>query len=76
MGSKYPTLKSSEVVRRLRKHGFTFKSQKGSHAKYVKVEEDMPTLSTIIPMHYEVDKGTLQSILEQAGLSLDEFMSK
>jgi len=31
----------------------------------------MPTVSAIIPMHYEVDKGTLQSILEQVDLSLD-----
>ena len=76
MGSKYPVLKSSEVIKRLKRHGFTFKSQKGSHAKYIKVGDDQSTLSTIVPMHYEVDKGTLQSILEQTGLSLDEFMSK
>jgi predicted RNA binding protein YcfA (HicA-like mRNA interferase family) len=76
MGSKYPVLKSSEVVSKLKRHGFAFKSQKGSHAKYVKAEDNKPTLSAIVPMHYEVDKGTLQSILEQAGLTLDDFMSK
>ena len=76
MGSKYPVLKSSEVVKRLKRHGFTFKSQSGSHAKYVKTEEDAPKFSAIVPMHYEVDKGTLQSILEQANLSLEEFMKK
>ena len=74
MGSKYPVLKSSEVVRQLGKHGLMFKSQKGSHAKYTKVREGMPTLTVIVPMHYEVDKGTLQGILEQAGLTIDEFM--
>ena len=76
MGLKYPVLKSSEVVKKLKRHGFAFKSQKGSHAKYIKAENDKSMLSAIVPMHYEVDKGTLQSILEQAGLSLDEFMSK
>jgi len=76
MGSKYPVLKSSEVVARLKKHGFAFRSQKGSHAKYIKKQEGTPTLSAIVPMHYEVDKGTLQSILEQADISLDDFMSK
>ena len=76
MGSKYPILKSTEVVKRLKNHGFTFKSQNGSHAKYVKTKEGMPKLSAIVPMHYEVDKGTLQSILEQADLSLEEFMGK
>jgi len=76
MGSKYPVLKSSEVVKKLRKQGFVFKSQNGSHAKYIKSTKGMPTLTTIVPLHYEVDKGTLQSILEQADLSLEEFMSK
>ena len=74
MGSKYPVLKSSEVVKRLKKQGFIFKSQRGSHAKYVKDEDGMSKLNVIVPMHYEVDKGTLQSILEQADLSLEKFM--
>ena len=71
MGSKYPVLKSSEIIRVLKSFGFVFKSQKGSHAKYVK-----PPRTAIVPMHDEVAKGTLQSILEQAGISLDSFMSK
>jgi len=28
----------------------------------------------IIPMHYEIAKGTLKSILEQAGIALEEFL--
>ena len=76
MGSKYPVLKPSEVIRAFREFGFVFKSQKGSHAKYVKVTEGMPTKTVIIPMHDEIAKGTLQSILEQADIPLAEFMSK
>jgi predicted RNA binding protein YcfA (HicA-like mRNA interferase family) len=74
MGSKYPSLKSSEVVKRLMRLGFVFKSQRGSHAKYVKVVAGYPTRTAIVPMHTTVLKGTLQKILLQAGLSLDEFM--
>ena len=74
MGSKYPVLKPSEIIRTLRKFGFVFKSQRGSHAKYVKVLDGLPTRIVIIPMHDEVTKGTLQSILEQSGISFDEFM--
>ena len=59
MGSKYPVLKSLEVIKRLKRHGFILKSQKGSHAKYVKIENAKPTLSVIVPMHYEIDKSTL-----------------
>jgi len=74
MGSRYPVLKSSEIIRGLKKFGFMFKSQRGSHAKYVKNAKGLPTKTVIIPMHDEVAKGTLQSILAQAGLSLDEFL--
>ena len=76
MGSKYPVLSPVEVIRALKRFGFVFKSQRGSHAKYIKVSDGLPTKTVIIPMHNEVAKGTLQSILEQAGLSLDEFMRK
>jgi len=76
MGAKYPILKPREVIKVLEKVGFHFKSQKGSHAKYVKVAPDAPTKIVIIPMHDELAKGTLQSILMQAGLSLDEFIEK
>ena len=76
MGSKYPVLKPHEIIRVLESFGFYFKSQIGSHRKYIKVVKDMPTRTAIVPMHYEVAKGTLKSILEQAGLTLDEFMSR
>ena len=68
MPSKYPVLKPEEVIRALQKAGFTYKSQKGSHAKY-----SYNGRNVIIPMHEEVRKGTLKSILSQAGLSLAEF---
>jgi len=76
MGSKYPILTPSDVIKVLKKFGFGFKSQKGSHAKYVKIIEGEPTKTVIIPMHDEVAKGTLKSISVQAGVSLDEFMGK
>jgi len=76
MGSKYPVLKPSIIIQSLEKHGFVFKSQKGSHAKYVKVCKGSPTRTVIVPLHNEVAKGTLQSILAQAGLSLEELLEK
>ena len=76
MGSKYPSLKSSEVVKRLLQLGFLFKSQSGSHAKYVKIISGYPKRTAIVPMHDEISKGTLKKILLQADLSLEEFMKK
>ena len=76
MGSKYPVLRPSEVIKALNRFGFVFKSQKGSHAKYTRASTMTPTRTVIVPMHNEVARGTLQSILDQAGLSLEEFMEK
>lgn len=71
MGSKYPILPPSDIIKAIRKIGFYKVSQKGSHIKYRKDGE--PTRTVIIPMHSEVARGTLQSILEQAGITLTEF---
>ena len=76
MGSKYPVLKPQVIIKVIESFGFVYKSQKGSHAKYVYEKEGNPTKTVIIPMHDEVAKGTLKSILVQAGLTLDEFMEK
>jgi len=72
MGSKYPVLTPERIIRVLIKLGFNKVSQKGSHVKYKKDSE--PNRIVIVPMHYEVAKGTLQSILEQAGITLEEFL--
>jgi len=76
MGSKYPILEPQEIIKVIESFGFFYKSQKGSHVKYVRIEKDMPTRTVIIPMHDEVAKGTLKSIIEQAGLTFDEFISR
>lgn len=57
----------------MKKFGFIKCSQKGSHAKYVNLETGK---IFIIPMHYEIAKGTLKGILEQADIELEEFLKK
>ncbi len=69
MPSKYPILKVDDVIRRLKKKNFVFVSQRGSHAKY-----SDGTHVVIIPMHDEIQRGTLKSILTQAHMELDEFL--
>ena len=76
MGAKYPVLKPAEIIKTLEKFGFVYKSQRGSHVKYVNTNNVNLTKTVIIPMHYEVARGTLRSILEQAGLSLDDFLKR
>lgn len=73
MGSKYPVLKPEEVIRILRGHGFEMISQRGSH---IKMRAYSPaTRTVIIPNQYEVAKGTLQAILVQPDISLEDFLN-
>jgi len=72
MGSKYPVLPPDKIIKVLIGLGFQKVSRKGSHAKYRK--EGDPAKTVIIPMHDEIAKGTLKGILEQAAVTLEEFM--
>jgi len=69
MAKKYPILKPNEIISALSKKGFVYKSQKGSHAKYSDGHR-----VTIIPIHDTVARGTLKSILIQAGIELEDFL--
>lgn len=71
MSSKYPILPPDKIINALSKLGFIKISQKGSHAKY----KNRKTKKVfIIPMHKEIAKGTLKSILEQADVDLEIFL--
>jgi predicted RNA binding protein YcfA (HicA-like mRNA interferase family) len=52
--------------------GFIRVSQRGSHVKYKK--DGQPARTVIVPMHSELARGALRGILEQAGISLEEFL--
>jgi predicted RNA binding protein YcfA (HicA-like mRNA interferase family) len=71
MGSKYPVLPPKKIIQVLEKLGFEKVSQRGSHVKYKKTGN--PTRVVILPIHSEIAKGTLKSILEQAGIPLGVF---
>ncbi len=62
-------LSGTEVVKSLQRLGFTVVRQKGSHVQMVKGDKRIT-----VPRHRFVTVGTLQSILRQAGLSLEEFL--
>lgn len=64
---------SIEVARVLERLGFRKKSQKGSHVKYY----DDRGHTVIVPANRKVlPAGTFRSILNQAGITLEEFKSK
>jgi len=60
------------IIKVLRKKGFIFISQKGSHGKFRK--SGSLTRTVILKMaKKEVPHGTFQSILLQSGLKEDDF---
>jgi len=60
---------SNKVIKVLNKHGFLFKSQKGSHQKYTNGER-----TVIVPApRKEIPVGTLRSISRQSGIEFKEF---
>ena len=69
MSNKYPILRPNDIISALSKKGFVFKSQKGSHAKYTNGNRIF-----VIPMHNTIARGTLKSILIQAGIELEDFL--
>ncbi len=71
MSFKYPILPPKDIIKVMKKFGFEKCSQKGSHAKYANYDTGK---IFIIPMHYEIARGTLKSILEQAEIELEEFL--
>jgi len=72
---KLPILSSKDVTRILTRLGFepAPKRGKGSHSAYVKKTEEKTCL-VIVPHRNEIPRGTLHSIIEQAGLTKKEFM--
>jgi predicted RNA binding protein YcfA (HicA-like mRNA interferase family) len=73
MGSVLPVLSGREVVRIFEVFGWEMVRQVGSHMIMVK-DGEIVTLS--VPDHREVAKGTLRSLIRNAGLTVNEFVSE
>ncbi|MEK6598871.1 MAG: type II toxin-antitoxin system HicA family toxin [Deltaproteobacteria bacterium] len=73
--SKLPVVSSRQIIRLLQKIGFEYapKRGKGSHSAFVKRGRDTTRL-VIVPDRKEIPKGTLLAIIEQAGLTKEEFI--
>ena len=72
MSKGLPVVKPKEVIGALEKAGWYVHRQKGSHVSMHK--EGVPDL-VIIPLHSgDLPKGTLRAIIEDAGLSIEQFL--
>ena len=68
---KLPQISGSECVKALEKAGFYFLRQTGSH---IHLRRNDPFAQVSVPNHNPIKRGTLRSIIRQAGLAVDEFL--
>ena len=64
------TFSGKQVVKALRRLEYVVDRQKGSHIFMHDFEQN---ITVIVPNHKEIKKGTLNSIIKKAGISLDEL---
>ncbi|MBI4666747.1 MAG: type II toxin-antitoxin system HicA family toxin [Nitrospinae bacterium] len=64
------TFSGKELVKALRRMGFYVDHQRGSHIFMHNLGKG---ISVIVPLHSEIKKGTLNSIIKKAGITTDEL---
>jgi len=67
--SRLNNVSARECVRALERAGFIFKRQNGSHIILGKSGRRVS-----VPNHNPIKIGTLRSIIDDAGLTVDEFL--
>lgn len=74
MSRRLPSLTPKEVLRALQRAGFCVHHTSGSH--YILKHPDRPTLRVTVAFHNrDLKRRTLESIVEQSGLSVEEFLT-
>ena len=72
--AKLPRLSGKEVIRALTKAGFVSIRQRGSHVFMLKQTSE-GKITTVVPMHQEIDTGTLLEIIRQTKLTREELLN-
>lgn len=72
--TKLPRLSGKEVIKALSRLGFIVARQKGSHV-ILKKKTNETEIGVVVPIHKEIDKGTLLEIIRQSKLTREEFMA-
>jgi predicted RNA binding protein YcfA (HicA-like mRNA interferase family) len=73
VSQRFPALKPKDVLRLLQREGFVVHHISGSH--YVLKHPDKKHLRVTLPWHgRELKRGTLGSVIQQAGYTNSEFL--
>jgi predicted RNA binding protein YcfA (HicA-like mRNA interferase family) len=69
--SKLPLISGREAVKAFARIGYVQDHQKGSHI--ILRHQDPPHRRLTVPDHRELAKGTLRSLIREAGVTVEEF---
>lgn len=73
MSQRLPPLKPKDIIKALQRAGFVVHHTSGSH--YILKHPDKPTLRVTVAYHSkDLKRRTQESIIEQAGLTTEEFL--
>ncbi len=70
---KLPVVSGKDVVKVLTKIGYVHVRTSGSHAILNK-QTEKGKITIPVPLHHELAKGTLKSIMRQAELELEDLL--
>jgi predicted RNA binding protein YcfA (HicA-like mRNA interferase family) len=73
MPPKLRRVSGDEAIRALERLGFVRIHQRGNHV-VLKRTTDAGEVGCVVPLHDELGLGTLQGILKQAGVSVQQFL--
>ena len=71
---KLPVISGLDMIKVLSKMGYIHKRTSGSHAILQK-ESPSGKITIPVPLHKELAKGTLKSIMRQGDLRLDDLLA-
>ncbi|MBS3092491.1 type II toxin-antitoxin system HicA family toxin [Candidatus Pacearchaeota archaeon] len=71
---KLPVLSGKDMVKILSKIGFVHVRTRGSHAIMNKQTQEKK-ITVPVPLHKELAKGTLKSIMNQVELTLEDLLN-
>lgn len=70
---RLPVVSGEDIIKYLyRSRGFRTIRSKGSHV----ILRSADGRTVLVPLHDELDRGTLSNILERAGIDTDEFIEE
>jgi predicted RNA binding protein YcfA (HicA-like mRNA interferase family) len=68
---KLPVVSGRDAVRAFERYGYEVHHQTGSHI--ILRRREAPYRRLTVPDHHEIARGTLRSLIREAGLSVEAF---